>query len=112
MDLLAQPPLRANAEAISHQQHPDKEFRINRRAACIAVKRSEILADSRQVNEAINRTQHVNLRDVIVNGKLIKQCASPFLLWTHHRKQSPASIGKVNQQAASRSKRVFNKIIP
>jgi hypothetical protein len=28
MDLFAEPPLRSDAEAIAHQQHPDEEFRV------------------------------------------------------------------------------------
>ena len=37
IDLLAQTPLGADAEAIAHDQHPDHQLRIDRRAARTAV---------------------------------------------------------------------------
>src|SRR4029077_1639577 len=37
VDLLAQPPFRADAEAIAHQQHPDHQFGIDRGTAQFAV---------------------------------------------------------------------------
>ena len=53
--------------------------------------------DSRQINEAINRTQQVILRYVIVNRELIKQCALRILLRSQHRNH-PRLIGKLNQR--------------
>jgi hypothetical protein len=38
VNLRAQPPFRANAVAVANQQHPDKQFGINRRPASRAVK--------------------------------------------------------------------------
>jgi len=38
VNLLAQPPFRTNAVAVANQQHPDEQFRINRRPASRAVK--------------------------------------------------------------------------
>src|SRR5215813_4329275 len=39
MDLLAQPPFRADAEAVAHDQHADHQFWIDRRSAYGAVER-------------------------------------------------------------------------
>ena len=37
--LLAQPPLKADAVAVTHNQHPDHELRIDRGPANVAVER-------------------------------------------------------------------------
>jgi len=39
MDLFAQPPLRADAEAVADDQHPDHQFGIDRRPSNVAVER-------------------------------------------------------------------------
>src|SRR5271168_1166093 len=45
VNLLAQPPFGTNAVAIANQQHPDQQFRINRRPASRAVKRRQVAAN-------------------------------------------------------------------
>ena len=52
MHLFAQPPLRSNAEAVAHDQHPDHQFRINRRAADLTVERPQVRSQARQIDEA------------------------------------------------------------
>ncbi|MNY53382.1 hypothetical protein D3C86_1891330 [compost metagenome] len=59
MDLLAQPPLRTNAEAVADQQHADQQFRIDRRSADGAVERRQMRPQAVQFHETINRAQHV-----------------------------------------------------
>src|SRR5215217_147077 len=41
--LLAQPPLRADAEAVADDQHPDQQLRVDRRPPHLAVERSQFL---------------------------------------------------------------------
>ncbi len=62
MHLLAEPPLRSDAEAVADDQHPDQQLGIDRRAARMAVEVREMRADAAQINKAINRTQKVILR--------------------------------------------------
>jgi hypothetical protein len=44
--LLAQLPLKADAIAVAHRQHPDHELGIDRRSANVAVERRELLTRS------------------------------------------------------------------
>ncbi len=54
MHVLAQAPLRADPEAVADQQHPDHQRRINRGPSHLAVERSQMRADIREIDEAIN----------------------------------------------------------
>jgi len=44
MQFFAQPPLGANAEAVTHQQHPNHQFWIDRRPSTVTVVWREVLA--------------------------------------------------------------------
>jgi hypothetical protein len=44
-----------------------------------------MLADAAQAYEMVNGSQQVVLRHMIVDGKLIKECALRFLLWFQSR---------------------------
>jgi hypothetical protein len=66
MDFFAQPALRADAEAVAHDQHADHQLRIDRWAARVAVERREVIAQFSEVEEAIDAAQQVIAWDVIV----------------------------------------------
>lgn len=66
MHLLAQPPLRPDAEAIAHQQHPDEELGIDGRPSGVAVEIGKVGADPGQVDKPINGAQQMGLRDMII----------------------------------------------
>jgi len=85
MDLLAEPPLGADAKAIAHQQHPNEQFRINRRAASMAVEIRKMSSDAAQIDKPIYRPQQVILWDMTLQRELIKQRRLRFLLRSHHR---------------------------
>ncbi len=51
VDLLAQPPLRADAEAVADDQHPDQQLRIDRRPSHLAVERRQLRAAARRVRQ-------------------------------------------------------------
>jgi hypothetical protein len=62
VNLLAQPPFRANAKAVANKQHPDEPFGINRGPASRAVKRRQMAPDLRQSDQstsASGRPEHV-----------------------------------------------------
>ena len=59
MHLLAQPPLRADAEAIADNQHPDHQLRIDRRSPNRAVERRQVSPNFGQVDEAVDRSQEM-----------------------------------------------------
>ena len=64
MHFLAEPAFRADAEAIADQQHPDYQLRVDRRTSDLAVEGLQVSAYPRQVNEPIDRAQHVLGRNV------------------------------------------------
>ena len=52
----------------------NEQFRVNRRAAGMAVELGQVRSDAVQVHKPVNRSQEVVLRDVVVERELIKQC--------------------------------------
>ena len=66
MHLFAQPSLRADAEAIADQQHPDQQFRIDRWTTGVAVEIREMRSNAAQFNKAINRPKQVILGNVVL----------------------------------------------
>jgi hypothetical protein len=111
MHFFAEPPLRPDAQAIPDQQHAGQQLGIDGGAAGIDVERSQMLADTGQIHEAINGSQEVILRDVSFYRELVKQCALRLLPWSQHRRSS-ASLLKVNQPQGRKSTRFFQRITP
>ena len=66
MNLVAQPALGADAEAVADDQHADHQLRVDRRAPGVAVERREMAAQLAEVEEAIDAAQQVIARNVIV----------------------------------------------
>jgi hypothetical protein len=62
MDLFAQPPFRADAEAIAHDQHADQQFRIDRRPPRRTVEGCQVRPNPVELNETVDRPQQVLLR--------------------------------------------------
>jgi hypothetical protein len=54
VDLLAKPSLRADAEAVANEQHPDHQLRIDRGPARRAVERRQARADVPEVDEQVD----------------------------------------------------------
>jgi hypothetical protein len=99
MDLLAEPPLRPNAEAVTDQKHPDHEFRIDRGAPCMAVERSEVPAKLAEIEKPIDASQKVlgwyvcfeveGVEELVLRVSLMPHhlCGPPlFLLTLGHKK--------------------------
>src|SRR5512132_465406 len=77
LDLLAQPPLKANAVAVAHNQHPDHEIGIDRRPANVAVKGHQLLSQISQNprHDRINPTQQMACRNALFQVKQVEQLA-------------------------------------
>ena len=88
--LLAQPPLRADAEAIAYQQHPDDQFGIDRGPARLAVEGPQLLAQTRQVYEPIDRTKQVIRWHVSLKAEAIEQRLLHHRPLAHHQPVSPS----------------------
>ena len=73
MYLLAEPPLRPDAEAISDQQHPDQQLGIDGGTAGVAVEIRQMGTDAAQVDKPVDRSQQVVLRDMILKRELVEK---------------------------------------
>lgn len=73
MHLLAQPTLRTDAHAVADDQHPDHQFGIDGGPARLAVEGPQMRADAGQVNEEVDRTQKVRVRNVILEAEAVEQ---------------------------------------
>ena len=109
MDLFAQSPFRADTHAIANQQHTDHQFWINGGATGRTVERCKKCPDIGEIDKPVYQSQQVILRNVIFNAELIKQCCLSILSWSHHRKQSPKSMEKLNQPTTTISWRLFQR---
>ena len=56
MNLLAEPSLGSDAEAIAHQEHPGQQLGIDGRATSMAIEVCEMSANAVQIDKPINRS--------------------------------------------------------
>jgi hypothetical protein len=85
VDLLAQPTLGPDAEAVTDEEDADQQFGINRRAACRAIERRKMRSDVAEIDEPVDRAQHVIGRYVSLEAELVEQCVLNDLPLAHHR---------------------------
>src|SRR6056297_4023923 len=110
MHLFTQPALGPDAEAIPDQQHPDQQFRIDRRAACVAVETGKIGADAAQIDKPINGPKQVILRNMILQRELVEKCCLRFLSRSQHCSILPLVRRIESATYASIKHEFFNKI--
>ena len=96
MHLLAQPPLRADAEAVADDQHPDHQLRIDRGPPDLAVEGPQMRPQAGQVDEAVDRAQQVIGRNVALDAELVEQRLLHHRPLAHHR-HAPPFTGGLNQ---------------
>ncbi len=106
MYLVAQPSLGPDAHAVADDEHPDHQLRVDRWAAGLAVKRLQMLADARQVHEAVNRTKHVVRRDVPLQVEAVEQRLLRHRPLAHHRLVS-ASLANIESDHQRYCKTAF-----
>ena len=85
MNLLAQPPLRADAEAVADDQHPDHQLRINRRPTRLAVKWRQLAPHPVEFDKPVDRPQQMLRRHMTFERKLVEQRVLMDLPFPHHR---------------------------
>lgn len=73
MHFLAQPALGADAHAVADDQHPQHQLGIDRGAPRLAVEGTQLLAQVRQVDEAVDRAQQVVRRHVPLQVEAVEQ---------------------------------------
>jgi hypothetical protein len=72
MNFFANTALRTDPHALADNQHPDHEFRIDRRSAHGAVKWSNVYTNTAQIDKAINHSQQVIKGNMILKRQLVK----------------------------------------
>ena len=86
---LAQPPLRANAEAVADEQHPDHQLGIDRWTPGVAVEGLEVPPHVPEVDEPTDRTHQVVRRNVGLEREPIeKRCLLDYAR-PHHLLRLP-----------------------
>ena len=93
LNLLAQPALGANAEAVADDQHADHQLRVDRRASGVTVERRQMGAQLAEVEEAIDAAQQVAAGDVIVEIEGVEKSVLATTPLTHHLDAPVAAMG-------------------
>ncbi len=83
MNLFNQTTLGADAIEITDQQHPQHQFRIDRRATSVAIEIGQFHADRVKIQQPVDLAKQVVLRNMTLDPKAVKQvllCLQP----SHH----------------------------
>ncbi len=84
-NLLAQPALRADAEAVSHDQHPDHQLGVDRGPADRAVEGRERGVQIAEVQHPVDLAQQMTCRNPLLQAKCVEQFRLPARQSPHHR---------------------------
>lgn len=89
VDLIAQSPLGADAETVADDQHADHQFWIDRGPARRTVVGLQVLPDAGQIDEPVDRTQHVIRRYMPLQAEAVEQRLLHHRPLAHHRPNPP-----------------------
>ncbi|MEA2880534.1 MAG: hypothetical protein QOF14_5730 [Hyphomicrobiales bacterium] len=112
VNLLAQTPLGADAEAVAYDQHSDHQFGIDRGSTNGAVEWSQLPPQFTKLDEPVDRAQKMIGWNVPFERELIKQSSLFDLPMPHH--DSVLSKQTESVSLTSRNQRVFqqNRSLP
>src|ERR1043165_618825 len=82
-------PLRADRKDIPHDQHPDHQFRINRRATHGRIMRCKFTAKPGKIESSIDLPHQVIFGNRVAEMKLVEQLTLVTLQTAHHGSTSP-----------------------
>ena len=85
VDFLAQPPFRANAEAVAHDQHADQQLGINRWPPHFTVVGRQVCPNAVEFDETVERAQQMRLGHVTFKRELVEQSVLLDFPLPHHR---------------------------
>src|SRR5580692_1644223 len=85
----ADQPLRADRKDIPHDQHPDHQFRINRRATHGRIMRCKFTAKPAKIESSIDLPHQVIFGNRVAELKLVEQLTLVTLQMAHHGSTSP-----------------------
>src|SRR6185312_15748926 len=112
VNLIAQAPLRSDAEAVTDQEHPDHQLGINRRPTDATVEGRQIPPDLLKVDKPVDRPQLVVSGYMLLERKLIEQRSLFDLPVSHHDLQS-CQLDRLNHcYICVATAAFFNKIDP
>src|SRR2546423_1986857 len=77
-------PLRADRKDISHDQHPDHQFRIDRRPTRGRIMRCKFAAQPRKIESSIDLPHQMIFGDCVIELKLVEKLRLFALQPTHH----------------------------
>ena len=112
MDLLAQPPLGADAERVTDDEHPDHQLGVDRWTPGLAVVRPQMIADARQIDEPVDRAQQVIRRNMILEAEAVKQRLLHHRPLAHHRPVSRFDTSIESERHDDFKPEFFNTIRP
>ena len=92
MHFLAQPPLRADAEAVADDQHPDHQLGIDRGPPGVAVERREVPSQIAQIEDAVDASQQVVGGNVRLEAEGVEELLLHGTLLSHHRGVTPSLV--------------------
>jgi len=84
MDLVAEPALGADAEAVADDQHPDHQLGVDRGSPNLAVEGAQVRPQTRQVDDAVDRAQQMFGWDVPLQAELVEQSLLRHPPFAHH----------------------------
>src|ERR1700722_17453581 len=112
-DLLAKPPLKANAVAIANDEHADHQLGVDRWSPDLAVERRQLLPELSQypTHNRIDAAKEMAFRDALLEVEEIEQLALIDRLPTHHDPPPPLKAStKRNHDSPIISSDFFNTI--
>ena len=107
VDLLAEPALGADAEAIADQQHADQQLGIDRGTSDRAVEGSKMRPHALQIDEAVDRPKQMILGHVPLERELVEERPLIHPTITHHG-VSPRFAMKIESAASHAASDFFN----
>ena len=108
MDLLAQPTLRTNAEAVADDQHPDHQLGIDRGPPDVAIVGPQMRPNLGQVDEPVDLAKQVTVGDMPLEAEAVEQRLLHHPPFAHHR-PNLLHPTEENQRPAPRSSGVFQR---
>src|SRR5271170_496034 len=110
LDLLTQPPLKANAVAVANDQHPDHQLGVDRWPADLAVERLKLLAELTQYpgHNRIDPAQQMARRNAPFETEKVEQPALIAGLTTHHGKSPPLNLSSRRNHCSPKITRPFS----
>jgi hypothetical protein len=110
VDLLAQPLLRADAEAVADDQDPDHQLGIDRRPPEMTIEARQLAPDLVQLDKPVYRAQQMIGWNMLLQRELIEQRSLLDLPVSHHERQSCRSTRLNHSSSCVATADFFNAI--